>query len=101
MSSHIYSLFPRKRGKLVKNNEEELLLINEEGKAFSTNDALVVTWQLCIGDKSVDQICRDLGKHATGDVKVMNNNIIQLIHKLESANLLVLENQSSQYSENA
>lgn len=101
MSAHIYSLFPKKRGKLVRNNEDELLLINDDGKAFSTNDALIVAWQLCLGDKNINQICQDLGRHATGDIEAMNKNIIHLIHKLESADLIVLNSKKEKSSKDA
>ncbi len=92
MSTHINYLYPKKRGRLVKTRENRLIFVNEGGKAFSTNDALIVTWQLCLGDKSVDQICQNLKRHYTTDLSVVNKNIVHLIQKLQSVDLLYFGN---------
>jgi hypothetical protein len=103
MSNEIYSFFPKKVGHLVKDkeNQSELFLVNDEGQEYATNEALIETWKLCLGEKSVDQICKDLEKYATGDPSDLKKDIVYLIQKLESANLLILESKSlaaTQYS---
>ncbi len=93
MSTDIKSLIPKKRGKLLRSQEDQLLLMNDSGKIFSTNKALVTTWQLCMGDKSVDQVCQGLEKSTASDALVIDKDPMHFIQKLESAELIVLENK--------
>ena len=83
---HQSEMYPLKKGKLAKDQNERLILVNESGNAYSTNDAILVIWQLCSGEKTVLEICSDLKEHSSEpDFK---DKVIFIFDKLKNANLI-------------
>lgn len=77
---------PKKLGTIAKDQNDNLVLCNSDGKAFSTNDSIIVIWQLCDGTKSIDQIYKDIKN--SSEVKT---EVISLIEKFLINKLVTIE----------
>ncbi len=86
METEIKNLHPNKKGKLAKDQDDKLVLVNDDGKVYSTNEAILVVWQLCNGDKSVSDLSTTLKNKQTSEN--FEKGFISLIQKLHNAQLI-------------
>ncbi len=89
MTCQLLDLHPYKKGKLAKDQNDKLVLLNDNGRAFSTNDAVLVIWQLCTGDQSVKSICSGLKEHS--NEPDFEYKVSLVIEKLKNADLIDLK----------
>lgn len=87
-------IYPLKKGKLAKDQNEQIVLINPEGDIFATNQDLVITWQLCDGKIPLREIERlALKSEETSDD--IQERFPTLLQRLASVNLVEMVPQTS------
>lgn len=90
---------PLRQGKMAKDEKGNLVLINNEDKAFAINSDLSKIWFMLDGEMSLDVITNHLSKDAEISKSEIKQVLISAIKKLESANLVTWTNQRSNSSE--
>ncbi len=78
---------PVKAGKLIKDNNQKAILLNDSGKAFSTNLIIVEIWELCNGENSTESIISNI--HSKFNT-MKKNEILTIIEKLLKTELIKL-----------
>ncbi|CBW25799.1 hypothetical protein BMS_0908 [Halobacteriovorax marinus SJ] len=88
MESQLDNLYPVKKGKLAKDKDENFMLLNSEGKAYSTNSAILLIWELCSGESSVTQLCNELRANSKNNSVDLTEKVSEIIEKLNKAKLV-------------
>jgi len=94
MNAPFDMIYPRKKGKLAKDPDQNLVLINPDGEVYSTNEDLVATWQLCDGRSPLKEIERKAMKSEDTSDNI-DENFSSLLQRLASVNLVDLVPKSS------
>ncbi|EQC47206.1 PqqD family peptide modification chaperone [Bacteriovorax sp. Seq25_V] len=82
-----YKQIPVKSGKLIKNTENNFLLISNSGKAYSTNIVITEIWKLCNGENSTEAIINSIHLQFS---KMKKSEIMSLLEKLLNTELIEL-----------
>ena len=91
MDIQIERVYPTKLGKLAKDKDENFMLLNPEGKAFSTNAAILLIWELCSGSSSVKELCQEIKANSKSTSGDLTEKVSQIIDKLSKAKLVELK----------
>ena len=91
MDIQIERVYPTKLGKLAKDKDENFMLLNPEGKAFSTNAAILLIWELCSGNSSVKDLCKEIKANSKSNSGDLTEKVSQIIDKLSKAKLVELK----------
>lgn len=91
MNTEIDKLYPVKKGRLAKDKDENFMLLNTEGKAFSTNAAILLIWELCSGESSVRELCHELKANSKTYAGDLTGKVSEIIEKLDKANLVEIK----------
>ncbi len=94
---------PNRLGKMAKDENGNLVLINEEDKAFAINSDLSKIWFMLDGEKTISEVVRQLSKDAETSSKEIQRVVEIAIAKLATAKLVtwdsVQRSSSSETSE--
>ncbi|MEM1688953.1 MAG: PqqD family protein [Candidatus Hadarchaeales archaeon] len=78
----------KKKGSLGKTEEGELVLVNDEGQAFSAGEVVIFVWDMCDGEISEEDLLKNLCAELEIDVEALRPVLERLLKNLEKANLL-------------
>ncbi len=90
MISQIEKIYPVKQGRIAKDKDENFMLLNAEGKAFSTNAAILLIWELCSGNSSIKDLCKEIKANSKSTSGDLTEKVSQIIDKLSKAKLVKL-----------
>lgn len=91
MLAQIDKLYPTKMGKLAKDKDENFMLLNSDGKAYSTNAGILLIWELCSGKSSIKDLCKEIRANSKSHTGDLTEKVSQVIDKLSKAKLVELK----------
>jgi metal-sulfur cluster biosynthetic enzyme len=84
---------PQGVGKMVKQEDDSIMLANEHDQGFMINQAIIDFWKSCNGKRKVTELV-DLFAQKTGlQRNQVEKEVMQLIKQLHEGGLLVIANQ--------
>jgi len=78
----------KKKGSLGRTDEGEIVLVNDDGEAFSAGEIVIFVWDMCDGEISEDELLRNLCSELEIDAKALKPVLDRLLKNLQGAKLL-------------
>ncbi len=84
-----YNTFkPLKNGRIMKQEDGSLYIVNEKEQGFMVNDNIVNFWQNCDGSKTINNLTDDFSAKLHLPREQVEQEVVQLIQQLLEAELL-------------
>ena len=77
-----------KKGNITKSKENELLLVDENEKAYKVNEAIITIWSMCNGNRTQEQIVDELANETKLEKTKVNKAVSDILAKLEQVSLV-------------
>lgn len=77
----------KRKGELVRDEEGNLLLVNDMNEAYRVDEVVAYIWSIC-DNRTLDEVAEDLAAHGDVDVEEVKPPLRELISKLKSASLV-------------
>jgi len=77
----------KRKGTLFKNEEGELVLVNEENEAFKVDEVVAYIWSICDG-KTVGEVVDAFAELSNVSAEDVRDPLTNLIDKLKSVSLI-------------
>jgi len=77
----------KRKGELLKDEEGNLLLVNELNEAYRVDEIVAYIWSICEG-KTFDEVASELASQGEVEVEEVKPPLQDLISKLRSASLI-------------
>ncbi|MEM2016079.1 MAG: PqqD family protein [Nitrososphaerota archaeon] len=77
----------KRKGELVKDDEGNLLLVNELNEAYRVDEIVAYIWSICDG-KTFNEVAVELASQGEVDIEEVKPPLQDLILKLRSASLI-------------
>jgi hypothetical protein len=75
-----------KKGRLTRNEEGSLILVNASDQVFKINDAVATIWKRCDG-KTREELSREIAEERNSDFNVVNGKMAIIVGQLIKAGL--------------
>lgn len=82
---------PNRLGKLAKDTDGNLVLINENGKAYAVDNDLSTVWMMLDGHKNYPQLLEALTEDASCSPQEIDGLVRSALEKLSAAELVSWE----------
>jgi metal-sulfur cluster biosynthetic enzyme len=79
---------PLKNGKVMKQEDGSLYIVNEKEQGFMVNDNIVNFWQTCDGTRTINHLADDFSSKLHLPREQVEQEVVQLIQQLLEAELL-------------
>jgi metal-sulfur cluster biosynthetic enzyme len=79
---------PSKKGKLIKQEDGSLALLNEKEQGFMVNQAIVDFWDTCDGTKTINQLTDQFSGKLALPREQVEQEVVQLVQQLLEGELL-------------
>lgn len=79
---------PSKKGKLVKQDDGSLALLNDKEQGFMVNQAIVDFWDSCDGTKTINQLTDQFSGKLALPREQVEQEVVQLVQQLLEGELL-------------
>jgi len=79
---------PSKKGKLVKQDDGSLALLNDKEQGFMVNQAIVDFWDTCDGTKTINQLTDQFSGKLALPREQVEQEVVQLVQQLLEGELL-------------
>jgi len=79
---------PLKNGKVMKQEDGSLYIVNEKEQGFMVNDNIVNFWQTCDGTRTINHLTDDFSSKLHLPREQIEQEVVQLIQQLLEAELL-------------
>lgn len=79
---------PQKSGKVLKQDDGSLALVNEREQGFMVNENIIEFWDSCSGDRTINQLADDFSQKLNLPRQQVEQEVVQLIQQLLEAELL-------------
>jgi metal-sulfur cluster biosynthetic enzyme len=90
-----YNTFlPLKNGKMLKQEDGSISLVNEKEQGFMVNENIVNFWDSCDGNKTINQLADNFSAKLNLPRQQVEQEVVQLIQQLLEAELLKSPTQS-------
>lgn len=97
-SDKLSKTYPRRLDgfKMYNLGDEIVLYSSTQEMTFALNNSAKAIWELCDGQRSVDEICQELDRHFDCAKSQLRSDVVATINKLEHHKILELipESQS-------
>jgi metal-sulfur cluster biosynthetic enzyme len=80
---------PMKTGKVTKQEDGSLVLVNEKGQGFMVNENIIEFWENCTGDHTINQLADNFSEKLGLPRQQVEQEVVQLIQQLLEAELLM------------
>ncbi len=77
----------KRKGELFRDEEGNLLLVNESNEAYRVDEIVAYIWTICDG-KTFDEVAQEIASQGDVDVEEVKPPLQDLIDKLKAASLL-------------
>lgn len=84
---------PQGVGKVVKQEDGSLVLMNEHEQGFMVNQAIIDFWKLCNGQRKVTDLVEAFAQKLGLQRGQVEKEVIQLVQQLRDGGLLVINSQ--------
>lgn len=78
----------QRKGKLSESEEGNLLLVNENEKAFPADETVISIWQRCDGDTTKEDLVEEINAGTDQSKNEIQEALDKITDELESLNLL-------------
>ncbi len=82
---------PIKQGRIIKQPDGSLALINDANQGFMINDALAEFWNSCDGSKTLNELIDEFASKLKLPISDIEKEVVHLVQQLIEANLLKAE----------
>jgi metal-sulfur cluster biosynthetic enzyme len=79
---------PMKIGKLIKQEDGSLGLLNEREQGFMVNQAIIDFWQTCDGKKTINELTEQFSAKLSLPREQVEQEVVQLVQQLLEGGLL-------------
>src|SRR6266516_2677761 len=79
---------PMKKGRLVKQDDGSLALLNDKEQGFMVNQAIVDFWETCDGTKTINQLTDQFAGKLALPREQVEQEVVQLVQQLLEGELL-------------
>ena len=80
---------PQKSGKVLKQEDGSLVLVNEREQGFMVNENIIQCWDSCSGDRTINQLAEDFSQKLNLPRQQVEQEVVQLVQQLLEAELLL------------
>lgn len=77
----------KRKGELFKDEEGNLLLVNEANEAYRVDEVVAYVWSICDG-KTVDEVVTEFSNLSETSVEEIRAPLLDLINRLRAASLI-------------
>jgi metal-sulfur cluster biosynthetic enzyme len=84
---------PQGVGKVVKQEDGSLVLMNEHEQGFMVNQAIIDFWKLCNGQRKITELVEVFAQKLGLQRGQVEKEVIQLVQQLRDGGLLVVNSQ--------
>ena len=86
---------PQGVGKLVKQEDGSMMLVNEHEQGFMVNQAIIDFWKLCNGKRKVTELVNLFAQQTGLQRSQVEKEVLQLIKQFHEGGLLVIPDQNT------
>ena len=86
---------PQGVGKLVKQEDDSMMLVNEHEQGFMVNQAIIDFWKLCNGKRKVTDLVNLFAQQTGLQRSQVEKEVLQLIKQFHDGGLLVIPDQNA------
>lgn len=79
---------PLKDGKVIKQEDGSLAIVNEKEQGFMVNENIIEFWESCSGDKTINQLADRFSEKLNLPRQQIEQEVVQLVQQLLEAELL-------------
>jgi hypothetical protein len=79
---------PMKKGSVSKTEEGEIVLVNEQNKAFKVNKVAMVVWNRCDGQMTIDDLTKEFSQKTNQEEGAVKQAIETIVDQMEKAGLM-------------
>jgi metal-sulfur cluster biosynthetic enzyme len=87
---------PQGVGKLIKQEDDSLVLANEHDQGFMVNDAIIDFWKSCNGKRKVTELVEIFAQQTGLQRTQVEKEVMQLLKQLNDGGLLIISSQDEQ-----
>jgi len=85
---------PQGVGKLVKQEDDSMMLANEHDQGFMVNQAIIDFWRSCNGERKVTELVELFAQQTGLQRSQVEKEVMQLLKQLNEGGLIVITNQN-------
>ena len=86
---------PQGVGKMVKQEDGSMMLVNEHEQGFMVNQAIIDFWKLCNGKRKVTELVNLFAQQTGLQRSQVEKEVLQLIKQFHDGGLLVIPDQNA------
>jgi len=86
---------PQGVGKMVKQEDGSMMLVNEHEQGFMVNQAIIDFWKLCNGKRKVTELVNLFAQQTGLQRSQVEKEVLQLIKQFHEGGLLVIPDQNA------
>jgi hypothetical protein len=77
----------KRKGELFRDEEGNLVLVNEANEAYRVDEIVAYVWSICDG-KTVDEVVTEFSNLSETSIEEVREPLIDLINRLKAASLI-------------
>ena len=77
-----------KKGSVGKTEEGEIVLLNEQNRAFKVNEVAMVVWNRCDGQMTIDDLAKVFSQKTNQEEGAVKQAIETIVDQMEKAGLM-------------
>jgi hypothetical protein len=77
----------KRKGELFRDEEGNLVLVNEANEAYRVDEIVAYVWSICDG-KTIDEVVTEFSNLSETSVEEVREPLIDLINRLKAASLI-------------
>ena len=77
----------KRKGELFRDEEGNLVLVNEANEAYRVDEIVVYVWSICDG-KTIDEVVTEFSNLSETSIEEVREPLIDLINRLKAASLI-------------
>ena len=86
---------PQGVGKMVKQEDDSMMLVNEHEQGFMVNQAIIDFWKLCNGKRKVTELVNLFAQQTGLQRSQVEKEVMQLLKQLHEGGLIVITDQTN------
>ena len=86
---------PQGVGKMVKQEDDSMMLVNEHEQGFMVNQAIIDFWKLCNGKRKITDLVNLFAQQTGLQRSQVEKEVLQLIKQFHDGGLLVIPDQNA------
>jgi len=88
---------PQGVGKMVKQEDGSMMLVNEHDQGFMVNQAIIDFWKSCNGERKVTELVELFAQQTGLQRSQVEKEVMQLLKQLNDGGLIIIPNQTDSH----